>query len=170
MTTPRRPLPPSTSPRRSPRLSRPGLTKDFRRLPLSAKSDTRRTAHSRSASEDERGRHTSQSSRSSLDQGRLGQARRSREPTPPQLPNFNINDFTMVSHTSSSFLFTSAHPFFPGWVRVVSAHSGDRVRKSPCSHDTKEKQEVRKREKRDVEPGEVRRFLRQELLKNVGHS
>ena len=36
---PRRPPPPSTSPRRSPWLSRPGLTNDFRRLPLSAKSE-----------------------------------------------------------------------------------------------------------------------------------
>ena len=69
MTPPGRPPLLSTSPRRSPRLSRPGLTKDFQRLPLSAKSDTRRTAHSRSASEDERGRHQSRSSRSSSDHG-----------------------------------------------------------------------------------------------------
>ena len=170
MTPPRRPPPPSTNPRRSPRLSRPGLTKDFRRLPFSAKSDTRWTAHSRSASEDERGRHASRSSRSSSDQGWSGQARRSREPTPPQFPNFNIDDFTVVLHTSSSSLFTSAHPIFPGSVRVVSAHSGDSVRKPPCSQYAEEEQEVRRRERPDVEPGEVRRFLRQELLKKVGHS
>ena len=153
MMPPRRLPPPSTSPRRIPRLSRPGLTKDFQRLPLSAKSDTRRTAHSRSASEDLRGRHASQSSRSSSEQGRSDQARRSREPTPPQLPNFNIDDFTVVSHTSSSFLFTSAHPFFPGWVRVVSAHSTDRVRKPPYPHDPEEAAEMRKQARRDVEPG-----------------
>ena len=105
---PHRPPPPSTSPRMSPRLSWPGSTKDFRRLPLSAKSDTRRTAHSRSASEDERGRHASRSSRSYSDHGRSDQGRRSRsrEPTPPQLPNFNIDDLTVVSHTTSSFTFT----------------------------------------------------------------
>ena len=65
MTPSRRPPPPSTSPR---------LTKDFWGLPLSAKSDTRRTAHSRSASEGERRWHGSRWSRSSLDQGRSGQA------------------------------------------------------------------------------------------------
>ena len=86
----RHPLPPSTSPRRSLQLSRPGLTKDFQRLPLSAKSDTRRTAHSWSASKDERGRHASRSSRSSSEQGRLDQARRSREPTRLQLPNLTL--------------------------------------------------------------------------------
>ena len=162
MTPPQCPLPPSTSPRKSPRLSRPGSTKDSRRLPLSAKSD-RRTAHSRSASEDEHGRHPSWSSRSSSDHGRLGQGRRSRlrEPMPPQLPNFNIDDFTVVSHTTSSFTFTSAHPFFPGWVRVVTAHSTDRVRKPPCQHNAKEDLEVKKRVKLDVEPAEVQR---QELL------
>ena len=114
MKPPHRPPPLSTSPHRSPHLSHPGSTKDFRRLPLSAKSD-RRTAHSRSASEDERGRHPSRSSSSSSDHGRSGQGRRSRlrEPTPPQLPNFNIDDFTVVSHTTNSFTFTSAHPFFP---------------------------------------------------------
>ena len=174
MTPLHRPPPPSTTPRRSPRLSRPGSTKDFRRLPLSAKSDrrTRRTAHSRSASEDELGRHPSRSSRSSSDHGWSGQGRRSRlrEPTPPQLPNFNIDNFTVVSHTTSSFTFTSAHPFFPGWVRVVSAHSTDRVRKLLCSHNAEEELEVKKRVRQDVEPGEVRRFLRQELLKKVVHS
>ena len=105
----------------------PALTKsavrDLRSLPLTTKSD-RRTAHSRSVSGDEHGRGPSRSSRSLSDHGRSSQGRRSRsgEPTPPQLMNFNIDDFTVVSHTTDSFTFTSAHPFFPGWVRVVSAH------------------------------------------------
>ena len=144
-TPPCRLPPPSTSPRRSPRLGRSDLTKDFQRLPLSAKSDTRRTAHSWLASEDKRGRHASRSSRSSSEQGRSDQARRSREPTPPQLLKFNINDFTLVSHTETSFLFTSLHPFFPGWVRVVSAHSRDHVRKLPCPNDPDEGEEAKKR-------------------------
>ena len=171
MTPPHRPPPPSTSPRRSPHLSQPGSAGDFRRLPLSSKSD-RGTAHSRSASRDERGRHPSRSSRSSSDHGRSGQGRRSRsrEPTPPQLLNLNIDDFTVVSHTTSSFTFTSAHPFFPGWVRVVAPHSTDRVRKPPCPHNAEEDLEVKKRVKRDVKPPEVRRFLCHELLKKVGHS
>ena len=171
MTPPHRPPPPSTSPRRSPRLSQPGSPGDYRRLPLSTKSD-RRTAHSRSASEDECRRHLSRSYRSSSDHGRSGQGRRSRsrEPMPPQLLNFNIDDFTVVSHMTSSFTFTSSHPFFPGWVRVVAAHSTDRVRSVPCTHNAEEELEVRKRVKRDVEPPEVRRFLRQELLKKVGHT
>ena len=120
-TSRRSPGPPSTSPRRSPRLSLSGSTKDFRRLPLSAKSD-RRKAHSLSASDDERGRHPSRSSRSSSDHGRSGQCQRSRsrEPTPPQLPNFNIDDFTVVSPTT--FTFTSVHPFFPGWVPTASGN------------------------------------------------
>ena len=84
--------------------------------------------------------------------------------------NFNIDDFTVVSHTTDSFTFTSAHPFFPGWVRVVSAHREDRVRGIPCMHNQAEEQRVRQRVRRDVEPPEVRRFLRQELLKTVGHS
>ena len=63
MTPPHRPPPPGTSPRRSPRLSQPGSPGDYRRLPLSTKSD-RRTAHSRSASGDECRRHQSRSSRS----------------------------------------------------------------------------------------------------------
>ena len=115
MTPPHRPPPPSTSLHRSPRLSQPISAREYRRLPLSTKSD-RRTAHSRSASGNERGQNPSLSSRSSSDHGRSGQGRRSRsrEPTAPQLMNFNIDDFTVVSHTSSSFTFTSAHPFVPG--------------------------------------------------------
>ena len=91
--------------------------RDLRSLPLTAKSDS--------------------SSRSSSDHGRSSQGRRSRsrEPTPPQLMNLNIDDFTVVSHTTDSFTFTSAHPFFPGWVRVVSAHREDRVRNIPCTHN-----------------------------------
>ena len=84
--------------------------------------------------------------------------------------NFNIDDFTVVSHTTDSFMFTSAHPFFQGWVRVVSAHREDRVRGIPCTHNQAEEQRARRRVRRDVEPPEVRRFLRQELLKKVGHS
>ena len=114
----------------------------------------------------------SRSSRSSSDHRRSSQGRRSRsrEPTPPQLMNFNIYDFTLVSHTTDSFTFTSAHPFFPGWVRVVSAHREDRVRNIPCTHNPAEEQRARRRVRGDVEPPEVRRFLRQELLKKVGHS
>ena len=81
-----------------------------------------------------------------------------------------VTDFTVVSHTTSSFTFTSSHLFFPGWVRVVAAHSTDLVRRAPCKHSPEEEQEVRKRVRRDVEPPEVRRFLRQELLKKVGHT
>ena len=171
MTPPHRPPPPSTSPCRSPRLSQQGAAGDLKRLPLSTKSD-RRTAHSRSASGDERGRHPSRSLRSSSDHGRSGQGRRSRsrESTPPQLMKFNLDDFTSVSHTTDSFTFTSAHPFFPGWVRVVAAHRTDRVRKTPCQHNPEEDLEAKKRVKQDVEPPEVRRFLHQELLRKVGHS
>ena len=171
MTPPHRPPPPSTSPRRSPRLSQPSAARDLWRLPLSTKSD-RRTALSRSVSGDERGRHPSRSSQSSLDHGRSGQGRRSRsrEPTPPQLMNFNIVDFTVVSHTTDSFTFTSAHPLFPGWVRVVAAHQSDHVRKTPCQHNPEEELEAKKRARRDIEPPEVRRFLHQELLRKVGHS
>ena len=100
-------------------------------------------------------------------QGRRSQ---SREPTPPQLRNFDLGDFTVVSHTTDSFTFASQHHFFPGWVRVVSAHSGDRVRGIPCNHDAEEERRVKQRVRRDVEPPEVRRFLRQELLTKVGHS
>ena len=83
--------------------------------------------------------------------------------------NFNIDDFAVVSHTTDSFTFTSVHPFFPGWVRVVSARREDRVRNVPCTHN-QEEERVRRRVMRDLEPPEVRRFLRQELLKKVGHS
>ena len=40
----------------------------------------------------------------------------------------------------------------------------------PCTHNQAEEQRVRRRVRHDVEPPEVRRFLRQELLKKVGHS
>ena len=169
-TPPRLPLPTSVSPRRSPRLTK-GAVRDLRSLPPNTKSD-KRTAHSRSVSRDERGRGPIRSSLSSSDHGRSSQGRRSRsrEPTPPQLRNFNIDDFAVVSHTTDSFTFFSEHPFFPGWVRVVSAHSKDRVRSVPCDHNPEEEQRVKRRVRRDVEPPEVRRFLRQELLKKVGHS
>ena len=76
----------------------------------------------------------------------------------------------MVSHTTDSFTFASQHHFFPGWVRVVSAHTRDRVRGIPCDHDAEEERRVKQRVRRDVEPPEVRRFLLQELLTKVGHS
>ena len=171
MTPPHRPPPPSTSPRRSPRLSQSSAARDLRNLPLSAKTD-RRTAHSRSVSGDEHRRGPSRSWRSSSDHGRSGKGRRSRsrEPTPPQLMNFSIDDFTVVSHTTDSFTFTSAHPFFPGWVRVVGAHRSYRVGGTPCAHNPEEELRAKRRVRRDVEPLEVRRFLRQELLRKVGHS
>ena len=46
----------------------------------------------------------------------------------------------------------------------------DQVRGIPCDHDAEEKRRVKQRVRRDVEPPEVRRFLRQELLTKVGHS
>ena len=42
---------------------------------------------------------------------------------------------------------------------MVAAHSTERIRRPPCTHIPEEELEVRKREKRDVEPPEVRRFL-----------
>ena len=84
------------------------------------------------------------------------------EPTPPQLMNFSIDDCTVVSYTTDSFTFTSAHPFFPGWVRVVQG--------TPCSHNPEEELQAKKRVRRDVEPPKVRRFLQRELLRKVGHS
>ena len=169
-TPPRRPIPASVSPRRSPRLTKSAV-QDLRSLPLTTKGG-RRTAHSRSVSGDERGQGPRRSSLSSSDHGRSSRGRRSqsREPTPPQLRNFDVGDFTVVSHTTDSFTFASQHHFFPGWVRVVSAHSGDRVRSVPCDHDAEEERRVKQRVRRGVEPPEVRRFLRQELLTKVGHS
>ena len=171
MTPPHHPQPPSISPRRSPRLTQSSAARDLRNLPLAAKTD-RRTAYSRSASGDEHGRGPSRSSRSSSGHGRSSQGQRSRstEPTPPQLMNFSIDDFIVVSHTTDSFTFTSAHPFFPGWVRVVGTHREDRVRNTPCAHYPEEEQRAKNRVRRDVEPPEVRRFLQQELRRKVGHS
>ena len=54
----------------------------------------------------------------------------------------------LVSHTTNSFVFTSAHPFFPDWVRIVSAHNRDPVWKPPCSHGAEEEAEMRKRRRR----------------------
>ena len=53
---------------------------------------------------------------------------------------------------------------------MVGAHREDRVRNTPCAHNPDEEQWAKRRVRRDVEPPEVRRFLRQELLKKVGHS
>ena len=169
-TPPRRPIPASVSPRRSPRLTKSAV-QDLRSLPLTTKGG-RRTAHSRSVSGDERGQGPRRSSLSSSDHGRSSRGRRSqsREPTPPQLRGFDVGDFTVVSHTTDSFTFASQHHFFPGWVRVVSAHSADRVRSVPCEHDAEEERRVKQKVRRGVEPPEVRRFLRQELLTKVGHS
>ena len=75
-TPPRRPIPASVSPRRSPRLSKSAV-QDLRSLPPTTKSG-RRTAHPRSVSGDERGRGPSRSSLSSSDHGRLSQGWRSR--------------------------------------------------------------------------------------------
>ena len=113
------------------------------------------------------GRGSSWSSQGSLDHGRSGQGlrSRSREPTPPQLMNFSIDGFTVVSHTTDSFTFTSAYPFFQGWVRVVGAHRDDRVRGTPCAHNPEKELPAKRRMRQDVEPPEVRRFLRQELLR-----
>ena len=55
-------------------------------------------------------------------------------------------------------------------MRVVAAHSTDSVRKPPCQHNAEEDLQVKKRVKLYVEPSEVQRFLRQELLKKVGQS
>ena len=108
------PIPASVSPRRSPRLTKSAV-QGLRSLPLTTKGG-RRTAHSRSVSGDERGRGPSRSSLSSSDHGRSSQGRRSRsrEPTPPQLRNFDIGDFTVVSHTTDSFTFRQPAPFLPG--------------------------------------------------------
>ena len=84
--------------------------------------------------------------------------------------NFNIEDFTVVSHTTNSFTITRAHPFFPGWVRVVAAHRTNRIRKAPCPQNPEEDLEAKKRVRRNIEPPEVQRFLRQKLLRKVGHS
>ena len=73
---PRRPIPASVSPRRSPRLTKSAV-QGLRSLPLTTKGG-RRTAHSRSVSEDERGQGPSRSSLSSSDHGRSSQGRRSR--------------------------------------------------------------------------------------------
>ena len=87
-------------PRRSPRLTKSAV-QGLRSLPLTTKGG-RRTAHSRSVSGDERGQGPSRSSLSSSDHGRSSRGRRSqsREPTPPQLRNFDVGDFTVVSHTT----------------------------------------------------------------------
>ena len=53
---------------------------------------------------------------------------------------------------------------------MVGAHREDRVRNTLCAHNTDEEQRAKRRVRRDVEPPEVWRFLRQELLKKVGHS
>ena len=156
MTPPHHPPPPSTSPRRSPRLSQSSAARDLRNLPTLDRSVEMSTGGGRAGHR----------------QGRSGQGRwsRSREPTPPQLMNFSKYDFTVVSHTTDSLTFTSAHPFFPGWVRVVRAHCNDRVWGTPCAHNPEEELRAKRRVRRDVEPPEVRRFLRQELLRKVGHS
>ena len=84
---------------------------------------------------------------------------------PPQPMNFSIDDFTVVSHTTDLFTFTSTHLFFPGWVRVVGAHRTGRVWGTPCAHSPEEELPAKRRVRRDVEPSEVQRFLRK-----VGHS
>ena len=122
-TPPHCPPPLSISPRRSPRLTTSAV-QDLQSLPLAAKSDRRKT-HSRSVSGDEHERGPSRSSQTSSDHGPSSQGRRSRsrEPTPPQLMNFSIDDFTVVSHTTDSFTFTSGTLSFRdgcGWSRLTA--------------------------------------------------
>ena len=45
---------------------------------------------------------------------------------------------------------------------MVSAHTKDRVRSIPCDHNSEEERRVKQRVRRDVEPPEVRRYLRLE--------
>ena len=66
-TPPRRPIPASVRPRRSPRLTKSAV-QDLRSLPLTTKGG-RRTAHSRSVSGDDRGQGPRRSSLSSSDHG-----------------------------------------------------------------------------------------------------
>ena len=119
-TPPQRPRPRGVSPRRSPRLHRAEKTEDLRRLPITSKPSNCQMDHSRSASEDERGRHPSRSSRSSSEWGRPEQRKRTREPTPP------VDDFTAVSHKTNSILFTSGHPYIPRWVQIWATRDQDR--------------------------------------------
>ena len=158
---PHRPRPRGVSPWRSPRLHRAEKVEDLMRLPITSKPSSCRTAHSRSASEDEWGRHLSRSSRSSSEQGRPERRERKRESTPPKLVNFTFDDFTPVSHTTNSILFTSGHPY-------MAMSDQDRVRSAPCPHDPEQEEEIRKRRKREVEPCRVRTFLRPELLNKAG--
>ena len=154
MTPPHRPPPPSMSPHRSPRLTQSSAAWDLPNLPLAAKTD-RRTAHSRRVSGDEHGQ---------------GPSHQIKGAYAAAADDFSIDDFIMVLHTTDSFTFTSARPFFPGWVRVVGAQREDRVRNTPCAQNPEEEQRAKRRVRRDVEPLEVRRFLRRELLRKVGHS
>ena len=112
-TPPHRPWLRGVSPQRSPRLQRVETVGDLRRLPIAAKPSSCRMAHSRSTSENERGLD-SRSSQSSSDQGRPERM----ELTPPELVDFTVYDFTAVSHTTNSILFTSGHPYIPGWVLI----------------------------------------------------
>ena len=121
-TPPRRTLPTSVSPRRSPLLTK-GAVQDLRSLPPTTKSD-RRTAHSRSVSGDERGQGPSRSSLSSSDHGWSSQGRRSRsrDPTTPQLRNFNIDDFAVVGtrggDTPPAFALWQMRTMGPSTVRM----------------------------------------------------
>ena len=162
--------------RRRPCLDRAEKTKDLRRLPITSKPSSCRTAHSRSASEDERGRHHSRSSRSSSEQGRPELMEMTREPmgepTTPMLVNFTVDDFTAVSHTTNSILFTSWHPYTPGWVQIRATSDQDRVRCVPCQHDPEQEEEIGRRRRLEVEPHRAppSPSPRQELLAKAGQS
>ena len=159
LTPPHRPCPRGVNPWRSPHLKRMETVGDLRRLPIATKSSSCQTTHSRSASEDERGGHPSRSSRSSSDQGR---------PERRELVDFTVEDFTAVSHTTNSILFTSGHYYIRGWVLILASCDQDRVRHVPCPHETDKEEEIRKRRRREVEPCHVQKFLRQELLRKAG--
>ena len=153
-TPPRRPIPASVSPRRSPRLTKSAV-QDLRSLPLTTKGG-RRTAHSRSVSGDERGQGPRRSSLSSSDHGRSSRGRRSqsREPTPPQLRDFDVGDLPFLfavgaqdvlhlpgleepsTHDSRS-VFRGRRPVGPGGIRcriqdgsmgAIPPHRGGRER------------------------------------------
>ena len=84
-----------------------------------------------------------------------------------ELVDFTVEDFTAVSHTTNSILFTSGHPYIPGWVLIWASRDQDRVRQVPCLHDPEQEEEIKKRRKQEVEPRHVRKFQRQELLKKA---
>ena len=55
-------------------------------------------------------------------------------PVPAELGDFSLNEFTPVSCTKDSLLFTSTNPHLPGWVRLIATHR-ERVRRKLCEID-----------------------------------